>query len=98
MYFDCFVADGARHPSNVVGMGAIESVCDAKHSGEPFDQFPPVGIKGGEPLVPGGIRQCLRVITGHEATEESIWFVEARDIEFQNQIATQLMVFPRHNP
>jgi hypothetical protein len=27
-----------------------------------------------------------------------VLFVEAGDIEFQNQVATQLMVFPRYNP
>ena len=94
---DCLFTDRARYLLNTVGMGAIEAVCDPKHPGEPFDKVTPVGIKRSELLVPGDIRQRLRVITGHEGAEELILFIEARDIEFQNQVAAQLMVFSRHD-
>jgi hypothetical protein len=72
----------------------VKAVCHSKHSGRPLDEITPAGVKGGELPVPGGIGQRLRVITGHEGTQQSILFFQARQVKFQDQVPTQLMVLP----
>jgi hypothetical protein len=90
---DRLVADVASQPSDDGGMVAIESVCDTEYPGEPLDKLTPVGIKGSEFSVPGGIWQCLRMVPGNEGASQSVAFVQARDREFQDYVAAQLVVF-----
>ena len=56
---DCLALDFARQPPDDAGVAAIETVGDAQHPGEPLDELTPVGLKGGEPSVPGGVGEGL---------------------------------------
>jgi len=71
---------------------------DAQHPGQPLDKFTPVGVERGKPPVPGGIGHGLGMISGDEGARQLVTFVQARDLEFQDQIAAQLVVLPGNNP
>ena len=94
---DSLVTDLARQPPDDVVVHAIEGVRDAKHSGQPLYEQTPVWIERREPPVAGGIRQRLSVIAGYECTYQSILLVKTGNIELQDQVAADLVVFPRHN-
>jgi hypothetical protein len=90
----CLAADFARQLPDNVCVVAVEAVCDTEDCGEPLDKLTPFRIKGGEFPMPGGIRQCLRMVSGNKGTRQSVPFVQARDREFEDQVAAQLVVFP----
>ena len=89
-----FFADVARQPTDGAGVITIEAVRNTQNPGEPLHKCTALGIERREPLVPGGIRQRLGVITGYEGADQSILLVKTRNIEFQDQIAAQFVVLP----
>jgi hypothetical protein len=94
---DRAAADFARQPSDGIGVSAVEAVGDAQNSREPFDLLAPAEVERREPPVPGWVRRSLRVISGNEGADQLILAVEAGDVEIQDHIPAQLVVFPRNH-